>query len=800
MDNSAGSTVTVEAPATEPAEGSLEAQKDMNLVKYWLDQMRDAVKREKTWRKQGRDCVELYEAGKRTSFNMLYSNTETLMPALYSNSPKPAVARRIKTEPTPVAMVASDLLNKSLTWTLDTNDEDYNEFDDIMSEVVLSALVPGRGQAWFNYDAKFAEVSADDLEELKERDDTKTGTDEKVTLEKVSDENICPEIVPWDQFLQGYAKSWKKVPWVARVYIYTKTDVEKHWPDRANLITYCEESDELESADQQKSNDKTAGAPLVTTVYQIWDKTTRKVYHICSGYPFGPLDEPIEDPLGLSGFFPCPEPLRLSRKLSDMIPVPLYKFYEEQAKELEDVTQRLRGLVKAMRIRGMYVGLVDDIAKVLDAEENTMIPVTNSAGLNDKALAQSIFMVPIQDYVPVIQELWNQRTQIKQVIYEVTGISDIIRGSTIASETATAQDIKNRWGTIRLQDMQKRVQKFSRNCLRIMAEMMSGQYDMEKFSAVTGVQLMTTDEKSRIQMAMQQAQQAFQQQPQQPPQPGQPPQQPQGPQIPPQIQQMLQMPAWEEVIEFLRNDVMRQYRIDIETDSTLADDVKQDKAELAEIMQGLTQMIQALTPAVQGGLLPFDAAKSLMYAFVSRFRIGSEVEQALQQMQQPPPQDDAASKLDMQMKQMEMVQKQKEGDQKLQIEKVKADNDARKMQMEMALAEREHAFRLEEMQLAHELAMVKLQGQLAANNQKMAMQQRQHEQSLQANEQQAQLGQMQHQQTLEANDQQAELANTQHQQSMEAGQQKADLGAQQFKQKQAAIKQQAAAKPAPKGD
>lgn len=776
---------TIESPAVEPEQID---PKQVELVSYWLQQMEDACKREKEWRKEAKEVQDLYEACKKTSFNILYSNTETLMPALYSATPKPAVVRRIKTEPTPIASVAADLLNKSLTWTLDTNDEDYSEFDVIMSNAVLSALVPGRGQAWFNYDAKFVEVDSDDVEELKERDTPGDDPDESKKLEKVVDENVCPEIVPWDQFLMGYAKTWKQVPWVARCYTYTKTDIDKMWPDKSRLIKYVSVQ-EIDNADEKslgKDSSEYAGAPMVTTVYQIWDKTTRKVYHVCSGYPFSPLEDPVEDPLKLSGFFPCPEPLTLVRKLTDMVPKTLYKFYREQALELEEVTVRLRGLIKAMRIRGMYSALVDDIAKVLDADENTMIPITNSAALNDKALSNAIFLVPIHEYVPVIQELWNQRQQIKQVIYEVTGISDIIRGSTVASETATAQDIKNRWGTLRLQDMQKRVQKFSRNCMRIMAEIMSNQYDAEKWQACTGVQLMTAAEKQKIQEALQQH--AAQAMPGPDGQPAPPPQ------LPPEIQKAMELPTWDEVIGFLRDKVLRQYRIDIETDSTLADDVKQDKAELAEIMTGLTQMVQSLTAAVASGMLPFDAAKSLLHAFVSRFRIGAEVEQVISQMKQPPPQDDEAKKLELQQKNMEMQQKQKEGDQKMQMEAFKFQKEQELAEMEMQLKREEHRMRMAEMNLKHQLEMSKLGMQQQQMVVKSQLEERRGQQQLLQSEQQ-------HQMALQQGQMQAEQQTTAHQQSMEAGQQKADLGNQQFKQKQQALKQQQKAVPSkPKGD
>jgi hypothetical protein len=53
--------------------------------------------------------------------------------------------------------------------------------------------------------------------------------------------------------------------------------------------------------------------------------------------------------------------------------------------------------------------------------------------------------MPIDGLAKIVLQLVEQREQVKQTIYEVTGISDIVRGASKADETATAQQIKGRW-------------------------------------------------------------------------------------------------------------------------------------------------------------------------------------------------------------------------------------------------------------------------------------------------------------------------------------------------------------------
>ena len=64
-------------------------------VQFWLDEIGAARKREKDFRKDGKRIREIYDGSKadETPFNILFSNTETMGPALYSAVPRPVVQR-----------------------------------------------------------------------------------------------------------------------------------------------------------------------------------------------------------------------------------------------------------------------------------------------------------------------------------------------------------------------------------------------------------------------------------------------------------------------------------------------------------------------------------------------------------------------------------------------------------------------------------------------------------------------------------------------------------------------------------
>src|ERR1019366_118542 len=73
---------------------------DAALYDFWMGEDRIAGKEEEKWHKRARKIVQRYrdERPQTTNsvhrFNILWSNVQTLIPALYARTPKPDVQRR----------------------------------------------------------------------------------------------------------------------------------------------------------------------------------------------------------------------------------------------------------------------------------------------------------------------------------------------------------------------------------------------------------------------------------------------------------------------------------------------------------------------------------------------------------------------------------------------------------------------------------------------------------------------------------------------------------------------------------
>ena len=310
--------------------------------KKWQGEIDDALKREKGFRKLGRVVVNLYEAKKPgdVPFSILYSNTETLVPALYNARPIPIVTRRFR-DADPIGKAISETSTRMLKYLIEAESPDYDTFDELMQPAVLEGLLVNRGLTRFKYEG-------DDQTEC-----------------------VYGEAVRWDKVLHGYARTWKKVPWIGFEWDMSKDEMKSNFKEAKLDLKQMEASDENDE-DKAENREERTGVRTFK-VYEIWDKKTRKVMF------FSPCcDEPLrmaDDPLELSGFFPIPRPLNFMRKVTTLVPTPLYEHYKQQANELNELTRRLKSIVRAIKYRGIYNSAVDGIEKILEAEDNTMLPV-----------------------------------------------------------------------------------------------------------------------------------------------------------------------------------------------------------------------------------------------------------------------------------------------------------------------------------------------------------------------------------------------------------------------------------------
>jgi hypothetical protein len=669
------------------------------IVRYWVNEITQARKREKDWRKDGQDILDIYSAKHETPFNILFSNTETLLPALYSAVPRPVVTRRFK-DVDPLGKAAAEAAQRILSFLLDTNNEGYETFDEAMRMATLDALLPGRGVTVVKYDAEIQDALLEREVDEQETPAEQAAEDERdEQLPYTSGELVCLDTRAWDRVYFGYAKKWSKVPWMAYEEYLDKEEATKLFGEKiVDELTFSA-GDVPEDNDYQRSakDEQNKGERKTACFYQIWDKDGgKKVRYISPNYKEGYL-RVDDDPLGLTGFFNCPRPLQFIEKSNDLRPTPMYALYKNQARELNRLTQRIHNITEAIKARGVYSSdMGETLGNILKGDDNTLVPAENSSTLAfEKGIGNAIWMWPVETLVQVLIQLYQAREACKVVIYEITGIADIMRGTSAASETLGAQQIKQSWGTLRLKRLQREIQRYSRDLLRLMLEIAATKFSEDTWAKMTGLPYTTT------MVAQQLAQIAFAAQ-----QSGQP--------LDAQTQAAMRQPRWADVLEMLRDDTQRAYRVDIETNSTIAPEASEDQQHITEMMTAMGQFLNGVAPLVAKGVMPFQIAQSMLLAISRRFQFGTEVEGFIQQMAEPP-KDDSAKNAEAMKQQAEMQLEQA----RLQFETQKFQAEFQqttqielgKHQREVDAGKQAQMLAMETLRLQHEHEMHKLEAE-----------------------------------------------------------------------------------------
>lgn len=581
--------------------GEIESKADQTdeekVTSGWLRELKLADEHEKQWRTRANKVIDRYrderedaESDKSQSkFNILYANTEVLKGVLYQRTPVPDVRRRFL-DRDPVGKEAAQVLQRSLSFCVD----DY-DFDDVMGQVIDDYVLPGRGVAKVRYVPTFAPMMDQAGQPMLD--------DKQQPVQQVVYETAETEYVDWEFFRMSPAKRWSKVRWEAFGELLTRDELVAQFGDVGQVVP-------LTWAPKGKQDEKNELFKRAL-VWTIWDKTKKHVHVVAEGFTKQRLKD-MPDPLGLKGFFPNPKPLYSIFNTKTMLPIPEYCQYQDQAIELDNLTARIDALTKMLKWHGI-TGLkqIEELGRLKDGEFATASTIDDLLG---KKLEDYIWEVPIDTIAAVVVRLYEKRESCKQIIYEVTGLADVVRGVSQASETLGAQELKARYANSRIGPRQKAIQKFARDLYRLKAEIIAEKFSPETLAQMTGFDLAKNDaEKQAIGTQAEAAATA-----------GQP--------VPPEVQAKLKKPTWDQVMGLLRSDVLRGFRVDIETDSTIEPDATDEQKNRIELLGAVTKFVQEIGPAVEQKAMPLPVAKELLSFAIRGFKVSPQIEEALDQL------------------------------------------------------------------------------------------------------------------------------------------------------------------------
>ena len=287
-------------------------------------------------------------------------------------------------------------------------------------------------------------------------------------------------------------RTWPEVTMVWRRVYMDREKVTKRWgKEKADKLEYEVRQDHQMGSSTQKDE-----LEPQAMIHEIWDKEKRQAIWLAKEEKC--LLEQGEPPLAFRNFFPCPEPVYGTKATGSLVVTPDYRYYQDQAEEIDDLTQKISDLTQWLRLKGFYAGGpssegTDAIEEALKMEGNQiLVKVESWAAFAEKGGVRGLIeWMPLDVMAKAFNDAVVVRTQLINDVYQLTGISDILRGETDPNETLGAQQIKAQTGSRRQSTAQKDIARFARDLAEMVGEVIAEVFQPETMTAMSGLDLTT---------------------------------------------------------------------------------------------------------------------------------------------------------------------------------------------------------------------------------------------------------------------------------------------------------------------
>jgi F0F1-type ATP synthase membrane subunit b/b' len=560
--------------------------------------------------------------------------------------------------------------------------EHYGDYASAMKQSVQDRLLGGRGTAWVRYEPHIVgqeggegDGAPDDGFQITEDiDEAETeGGMHREDQERIEYECAPVDYVHWRDFGLTVARTWEEVTAVWRkVYMGRPALVERFGEELGGKIPL-----DTKPETSKTFNEKMGEGASEAVVYEIWDKTTGQV--IWLNKSMGKILDTRDDPLQLENFWPCPKPMFSTLTTDSLIPVPDFVLYQDQARQLDTLADRIDGFIQALKVRGVYDASEPSLARLFtEGENNSLLPVKNYGAFSEKGgLVGAINLVDIKPIAEGLNMAYQAMEQVKGQIYEIMGIADIQRGQTDPNETLGAQIIKSNNASGRLKTMQHDVVNFATALLQIKAQIICNHFTDDTIVKISGAL-----------------------------------------QLSPQDQQLIP-----QALQLLKDEPAKNFRIEVTTDSMIYQDEQQEKQDRMEFLSAVGGFLSQALPAAQSTPELTPMLVEMLKFGVTAFKAGKGLEGMIdetadkfrQQMKaaegQPKPPSPEMQKLQMeqQMEQQKMQMQQQIEQAKIQgqieLEKAKQEYQAQENQLKFQLEDQRNR---EQMQMEMDLEQTKL--------------------------------------------------------------------------------------------
>ncbi len=674
-------------------QNSAETQKDLTdkkgkeaLIEIWKKEIENSIKYHQKSKELAKEFQNIYDGENdryaKKSYPIFWSNTQTLKPLLFSKLPKVNITQSFFKDDE-ISRIASEVIERLITYLLKESDAE-NQIEKIRDAYLIQGI--GIPRIVF-VPPEPIESKSKKKKTIKNEEGEEIETEEEETFYDVDEEkkSFKLEFVDYQHFLKSTEKEWERVRWIAFKKYYSRDELIDHFGEEIGKKVKMSNT-KFEYLPQQEQENEIF---QLCEVWEIWDKENQ-ICHFITFAGEGAVLNSEKEFYNLKNFFPIPMPMGLNENRS-LLPLPLYKQYKNLAEDLSRLHDRIVNLTDQAKFTGAYTSFAEqkDIENIMNGEDGEFSALQTTANIDDAR--KLIVFKPLTEIANTITILRNEKTQLKIDIQEITGLSDIVRGATVANETATAQQLKGNFAISRIQPLQKEVEFTIRDTIRLLTELAVEKLPLVEIIKITGLKIVDVglilnnarqtieinkqeaidllnpqdpDYQQKLMMLEQQAQVGLEK-------------------TKKDLQEQLkgfviELKNLPKLNKILKDDKMRCISIDIETDSTIKIDQNQEKMDRMEYVRTISQTLQALAPAVQTGIINKKALSELIIFASKPLKVGRNLEDYLREEQpveeKPDPQAMLAqAQIELQQQELQLRQQEIMG--KLDIEQQKVNVD-----------------------------------------------------------------------------------------------------------------------------
>lgn len=645
-------------------------------AKRWVQEFAEAKRVLEKWHTAAKESDDRYRDDQDRQgdrLNLYAAGVDLKEATIYANVPHVDVKRRDNDQDDDVARVAAEIKKRLLNADLEREEEGFPRAAALACK---DWLIPGCGLIWERLVFKTQKTEAKDAitrpvvgtDGQPVMDETgKAQTEELAAAIPASTSTVPSDVetdhVFWKDLLWSPSRVFEDLRWMARRALLGKKSFTKKFGDQQVPLSI--------GADP-KDNTIPATPWARVEVWEIWDKENECVWWYVDGFsrvlvPIGAEANPdgsIPDPLELRNFWPFPEPIIEGLTTSQFVPRPAYARTQDLYRRIDDKYTREGLLIDAIDASCVYDSTVGELGDILNSKgENKAVPAKNYKALAEKGgIAACISWKPLEMIVNALTVLRETRQEDIELVYQVDGTSDIMRGqATEAGTTATEQAIKAKYGSIRGGKAQQRFARFCSEGQSIRGEIICKHFPAETIAERANVGGL------------------------------------------PQSDQQLVPQA----IQLLQSDGAR-FRVVVKSESVSLTDYAANKQESMDVIGMIGGFFQSVAPLAQAAPQLGPAILQLLTVFVSRVKGGDAAEPIL---------DDMVKQVEAMAQQAaQQAQQGPPPDPKLETEKVKADAEQFRAKADV----QKTGMEMQQSQLEHQQGMQRLEAEVRADAMKAA--------------------------------------------------------------------------------